>query len=211
MFYGHPDRVKDFRIVVHSDGTFTATCKACGVTIKTAEKNGLVWYVCPGCNLPPSFQPVGNVKRDIVLAEQRAGAYECELFFLSQLLQDPHHRTMLRFMAAQSTVHHMPNKSLLADRGRVPGFSGLTCSGRLNAVRHQPASFAWTLLPVLLCQRRLEQFTSYPAEAMIEWKPVDVLTCLETNHRSTRKLRRIGIQCQSKRISDRTRNLALCQ
>ncbi len=84
VFYGHPDRVKDFRIVVHSDGTFTATCKACGVTIKTAEKNGLVWYVCPGCKRS-SFQPVGNVKRDIVLAEQRAGAYECELFFLSQL------------------------------------------------------------------------------------------------------------------------------
>jgi hypothetical protein len=75
---------KDFRIVVHSDGTFTATCKACQVAINTAEKNGLVWYVCPGCKRS-SFQPVGNVKRDIGFAEQAGGVFECELFFLREL------------------------------------------------------------------------------------------------------------------------------
>src|SRR5437879_578188 len=75
---------KHFRIVVCSDGTFTATCKTCAVTIKTAEKNGLVWYVCPECKRS-SFQPVANVERHVGFAEQSGGTFECELFFLSQL------------------------------------------------------------------------------------------------------------------------------
>ena len=34
---------KDFRITIRSDGTFTATCKACDAVLKTAEQGGLIW------------------------------------------------------------------------------------------------------------------------------------------------------------------------
>lgn len=77
---------KDVRIVVRSDGTFSATCKSCQVTIRIAEKDGLVWYFCSQCKRS-SFQPVGNVKRDISFAEQCGGTFECELYFFTQLPQ----------------------------------------------------------------------------------------------------------------------------
>jgi hypothetical protein len=75
---------KDFRIVIRSDGSFEATCKACEVQIKTAAKNGLMWYVCPACKRS-SLQPVGNVQRDAGLAELNGETFECELYFLKQL------------------------------------------------------------------------------------------------------------------------------
>jgi hypothetical protein len=75
---------KDFRIVVHSTGTFVATCKRCDERIKTATRDGLMWYVCPGCKRA-SFQPVANVERDVEIASHNGGTFECELYFFREL------------------------------------------------------------------------------------------------------------------------------
>jgi hypothetical protein len=75
---------KDLRLVISSDGSFTAHCKKCAVTVKTAEKDGLIWYVCLKCNRV-SFNPVGNMERDIELAQRHGGTFEYEIFYFRDL------------------------------------------------------------------------------------------------------------------------------
>ena|SRR5579859_4813814 len=75
---------KDLRLVISSDGGYTAFCKECVAYAKTAEKDGLIWYICPKCKRV-SFNPVGNLERDVGLARQQGGTFEYEIFYLRDL------------------------------------------------------------------------------------------------------------------------------
>ncbi len=75
---------KDVRVSVSSAGLLLAVCKACGGQIQPADKDGLLWLVCPKCK-GVSFIPIANVRRDIGLARQEGGVFEYEVYYLREL------------------------------------------------------------------------------------------------------------------------------
>ena len=82
---------KDVRVIAFAGGQVVAVCKSCNVQIPPADKDGLLWYVCPQCK-GVSFTPLANLPRDFALAQQNGGVFEYEVFYLQDLppqLQPP--------------------------------------------------------------------------------------------------------------------------
>jgi hypothetical protein len=75
---------KDVRVLVFSTGAVAAVCKACAEQIQPADKDGLLWLVCPRCQ-GVSFVPLANLPRDVNWAEQAGGLFEYEVFFVRDL------------------------------------------------------------------------------------------------------------------------------
>ncbi len=75
---------KDVRVLVFSAGAVAAVCKSCNVQIQPADKEGLLWFVCPGCRRA-TFIVLANLPRDLRLAEQNGGVFEYEVFYPQEL------------------------------------------------------------------------------------------------------------------------------
>jgi hypothetical protein len=80
----HLKEPKDVRVLVFSAGAVTAVCKACAEQIQPAEKDGLLWLVCPRCR-GVTFVPLTNLPRDVELARREGGVFEYEVFFVHGL------------------------------------------------------------------------------------------------------------------------------
>ncbi len=75
---------KDVRVAVFSAGMVAAVCKACQEQIQPADKDGLLWLVCPKCK-KVSFLVLANLPRDFKLAERDGGVFEYEVFYQQDL------------------------------------------------------------------------------------------------------------------------------
>ena len=79
---------KDVQIAVRSDGTLTASCKACSVHLLGAKNLvndlELVWFECEKCGRV-SFSPMQNLHRDVQIANEMGGLFEYEIYFMRDL------------------------------------------------------------------------------------------------------------------------------
>jgi hypothetical protein len=75
---------RDFKVRIGIDGTVSAYCMACECAILVKESDGLLWYICPRCGRR-SFDPMGNIYRDIRFAGKDGKLLEYQLFYLNQL------------------------------------------------------------------------------------------------------------------------------
>lgn len=77
---------KDLVLRTTSEGTVSATCKACREVVDLVEKDGLLWLQCPTCRRL-SFNAIANVHRDVRFATEDGKPFEYEIFYLKQVPQ----------------------------------------------------------------------------------------------------------------------------
>ena len=75
---------KDVHVMVSSKRFVMAVCKACKEQIQPADKDGLLWLVCPRCK-GVSFIPLANLPRDVHFAEENGGVFEYEVYYVKDL------------------------------------------------------------------------------------------------------------------------------
>lgn len=83
---------KDVGLLVGSDGTIAAYCKACKKGLAIVQTEQLIWFSCPQCKRV-TFNPIPNFQRDFQLAKENGGIFEYEIFYLDDLppeLKPPH-------------------------------------------------------------------------------------------------------------------------
>ncbi len=71
---------KDLRVRVTSGGEVEAECKRCEVKVWPTEMDGVLWFVCAGCQRS-SFLAAANLERDAAIAARSGGVFEYELFY----------------------------------------------------------------------------------------------------------------------------------
>lgn len=75
---------KDLRVRVSSRGDVEAECKRCKVRVWPAQSDGMLWFICGGCQRV-SFLELANRERDAAIAARSGGVFEYELFYPKDL------------------------------------------------------------------------------------------------------------------------------
>lgn len=75
---------KDLRVRVSSRGDVEAECKRCKVRVWPAQSDGMLWFICGGCQRV-SFLELANRERDAAIAARSGGVFEYELFYPKEL------------------------------------------------------------------------------------------------------------------------------
>ena len=66
-----------------SEGHISAKCRNCSVSMITAEKDSLLWFMCPRCG-GASFSVMPNLIGALRYAERQGGTFEFDIYFLNE-------------------------------------------------------------------------------------------------------------------------------
>jgi hypothetical protein len=66
-----------------SEGHNSAKCRNCSVSMITAEKDSLLWFMCPRCG-GVSFSVMPNLIGALRYAERQGGTFEFDIYFLNE-------------------------------------------------------------------------------------------------------------------------------